>query len=212
MAVTGLFGTFLFLIMILADWMQFGRLSASASRYGCRIARQEDRFAGLALRHASAVFDANGWLHLPHGIARLLREKRCVVLKPSYHKFAQFRSAWPMKGTLELFEEETSARVVYTKRMPWSSVLITGFWFLVVGFGSLWFLGSYLWMGGAATLGSVLLGLGMMGMGLLVLAFGTITFVFAYRLEDQRLGVVYQELRSALASADTATDPPALPT
>ena len=46
----------------------------------------------------------------------------------------------------------------------------------------------------------VLMGAGIAGIGLLVLAFGLVTVVFSYRLENSRLTQVYEELREALES------------
>ena len=47
--------------------------------------------------------------------------------------------------------------------------------------------------------GSLMLGAGIVGVGLLVFVFGLVTVAMAYRLEDQRLMLAYQELRTALA-------------
>ena len=57
---------------------------------------------------------------------------------------------------------------------------------------------TYAVQGGFATLSGMLMGAGIAGIGLLVLAFGLITVVFSYRLENARLTQVYEELREVL--------------
>jgi hypothetical protein len=42
------------------------------------------------------------------------------------------------------------------------------------------------------------MGAGILGIGLLVFAFGVVTVVFSYRLEDSRLGQVYEEFKAAV--------------
>lgn len=192
------FGIFLFLMLILADWMQFGRVTASASRYGCLVSRGEDRLAGLSESAMLARFDAEGWLQLPHGVARLFGDQRLILLCPHYRRFSQFRSAWPMKSALQWRADRDGLVITTHRHMPWSSTILTGLWFAVVGFGSLGFLVSYLWNGGLASLGGLIMGLGVTAMGLIVLAFGSATVVAAYRLEEQRLMTVYQEWKEAV--------------
>lgn len=195
------FAIFLFLILILADWMQFGRVTTATSHYGCVAGRREERVAGLSDGALMARFDAQGWLYLPHGVARLFREDRLILLRPRYRTFSQFRSAWPMKSALQWRADQDGAVITSIKRMPWSSALLTALWFVVVGLGSLAFLGSYLWNGGLSSLGGLVMGLGVTALGVIVLAFGAATVVAAYRLEDQRLATVYQEWKETVTAS-----------
>jgi hypothetical protein len=195
-----LFGIFLFLMLILADWMQFGRVTAQASRYGCLVSRGEEALPGLAESALYGRFDNDGWLHLPHGVARLFRDERLILLRPHYRRFSQFRSAWPMKSALRVQAGSDGLVVGQQRYMPWSSTILTACWFLVVAIGSLGFLVSYLWNGGLSSLGGLVMGLGVTALGLIVLAFGLATVVAAYRLEEQRLVTVYQEWKSAVTT------------
>ncbi len=86
--------------------------------------------------------------------------------------------------------------MVCTKRVPWSSSILTFLWFGLVGFGTLGFLVTYLLQGELESLGSVLLGVGVTGVGLIVVAFGLLTVTVAYRIENTRLMLVYTELRA----------------
>ncbi|KXK02040.1 MAG: hypothetical protein UZ03_NOB001002127 [Nitrospira sp. OLB3] len=52
--------------------------------------------------------------------------------------------------------------------------------------------------GGLASLGGLLLGVGVTGVGLIVVAFGLLTITVAYRIENTRLMQVYEELRTVL--------------
>jgi hypothetical protein len=52
--------------------------------------------------------------------------------------------------------------------------------------------------GGFESLSGVLMGAGILGIGLLVLAFGAVTVVLSYRLENSRLAQVYDELKAAV--------------
>lgn len=199
MILAGAFAVFLFIGLIVGDWLYFVRLTADASRYGCGIARGCDQVWLADLDHVSHRFDQNGLLALPHGTARFFPDVKRILFRPTYRLFALgFRTAWPLKGSLELAPSDSGYRVLYTKRIPWSSAIITSLWFALVGFGTIGFLVSYAVQGGLTSLGGVLLGVGVMGLGLLVLAFGLVTFTMAYRLEDSRLTQVYQELRAAL--------------
>lgn len=199
MLLAGAFAVLLFVGLIVGDWLYFVRLTADASRYGCGIARGRDRVALADLDHVTHRFDRNGLLPLPHGIARFFPDVRRILIRPQYRLFSlRFRTAWPLKGSLELAPAEDGFRVLYIKRIPWSSAIITLLWFALVGLGTIGFLVSYAIQGGLASLGGVLLGVGVIGLGLLVLAFGLITITMAYRLEDSRLTLVYQELRTAL--------------
>ena len=136
---------------------------------------------------------------MPHGTARFFPDVKRILFRPTYRLFAMgFRTAWPLKGSLELAPSADGYRVLYTKRIPWSSAIITFLWFALVGFGTVGFLVSYAVQGGLTSFGGILLAAGVMGLGLLVLVFGLITITMAYRLEDSRLTQVYQELGAAL--------------
>jgi hypothetical protein len=199
MVLAGAFAVFLFIGLIVGDWLYFVRLTAEASRYGYGIGRGRDQVQFTDLERVIHRFDRNGLLALPHGTARFFPDVKRILFRPTYRLFALgFRTAWPLKGSLELAPSEEGYRVLYTKRIPWSSAIITFLWFALVGFGTIGFLISYAVQGGLTSLGGVLLGVGVMGLGLLVLAFGLITITMAYRLEDSRLTQVYQELRAAL--------------
>jgi hypothetical protein len=52
--------------------------------------------------------------------------------------------------------------------------------------------------GELVALGGMVLAFGILGLGLVFLLSGAITVVFAYRLENARLTMVYQELREVL--------------
>ena len=204
MILAGAFAVLLFLILVVGDWLYFVQLSPDAGRYGCTIARAQERVVEVTLEQVQGRFDPNGVLVLPHGMARYFPDVRRIVIRPKYRLFSTgFRTAWPLKGAIELAPEATGFRVMYFKRIPWSSAIITMIWFLLVGLGTIGFVVSFLVQGGLASLGGVLLGVGVIALGLLVLAFGLLTITFAYRLEDSRLTQVYQELRNALAWSKT---------
>lgn len=194
MLLAGLFGGFLFLALVLGDWLHFSSLRPSAARYGCRIARTEDRLPLVSVTKLAAQFGSTGLLQLPHGAARLFPDERQLVLRPQ----RRLRTAWPMKGSIELEADGEATKLVCHKLIPWSSAILTLLWFLTVGIGTITFVILYLTDGGLASLSSILMGLGILGIGLLVVAFGLVTVAFAYRLEDQRLTQAYQDLREAL--------------
>ena len=199
MLLAGVFATFLFLGLILGDWLYFIRLSPEAARYGCTIARRHDHLPHLDRIGLIRRFDATGALSLPHGIARLFAETNLIGLRPQYRLFAMgFRTAWPIKGSIQLAAGPAHLELVCTKRIPWSSALLTVLWFLLVAGGTLAFLASYAAQGGLSSLTGVVLGVGITALGLMVLAFGVLVVVLAYRLENGRLTMVYDELREAL--------------
>jgi len=201
MVLAGFFGAFLVAGLIWGDWLHFTSLTAPSSRYGCGIARVEDRLPLASLAVVMDRFDRNGLLTLPHGVARCFREEKRIVLRPQYQLFSlKFRTAWPMKGSIELEPEGDATKLTCVKQIPWSSALLTLLWFAVVGVGTVGFTISFLASGGFTSFSGVLMGLGITGLGLLVLAFGLTTVSLAYRLENERLTEVYQELRAALAS------------
>jgi len=199
MILAGLFGTLLFLTLVIGEWLYFSGRSAPAGIHGCTLATVPDSTAWPALADIAARFDANGLLRLPNGLARLWPEERRIVLRSQHGLLpSRFRTAWPMKASLEFTPAGTATRVTCIKRIPWSSAILTALWFLIVGIGTLTFVVLYLIDGGLASLSSILMGLGILGIGLLVLAFGLVTIAFAYRLENHRLTLVYQDLRAAL--------------
>ena len=71
-------------------------------------------------------------------------------------------------------------------------------WFLLVSLGTTAFMVTYVAKGGFNSLSGILMGIGILGIGLLVLAFGIVTVVFSYRLENSRLTKVYEELREVV--------------
>lgn len=209
MVLAGAFAVFLFIGLIVGDWAYFVRLTADASRYGFGIARGRDQVDLANLDHLRNRFDSNGVLTLPHGMARFFPEVKRILIRPKYKLFSMgFRTAWPLKGLLELAPVENGYRVLYTKRIPWSSAIMTALWFAVVGLGTLGFLISYVLQGGLASFGGVLLGTGVLALGLLVIGFGLLTITMAYRLEDSRLTQVYHELQSALEWSGSAGQVP----
>ena len=201
----GLFAGVLFIGLVLGDWLYFVRLTPDAGRYGCGIARSRDRFSRNSLSRLQAEVDANGALTLPHGIARYYPDLQQIVLRPQYHLFSMsFRTAWPLKGMIHLKNGDQAVETLCIKRIPWSSAIITLMWFLLVGFGTMGFMVTYGTQGGFNTLSGVLMGIGILGIGLLVLAFGIVTVIFSYRLESNRLGKVYEELK-AIADGTATT-------
>jgi hypothetical protein len=199
MVLAGAFALLLFILLIIGDWLYFVRLTADASRYGCGVARGREHVAVPELEHLAQRFDANGILVLPHGMARFFPEVKRIAIRPRYRLFSlRFRTAWPLKGSLEMVPTEQGYRVLYTKRIPWSSAIITILWFGLVGLGTIGFVISYGVEGGLASLGGIVLGAGVVALGALVLVFGLLTLTMAYRLENSRLTQVYQELESAL--------------
>jgi len=204
MVLAGLFAGVLFIGLILGDWLYFVRLTPDAGRYGCGIARSRDRFSTNSLSRLQSQVDANGALTLPHGIARYYPDLQQIVLRPQYHLLSMgFRTAWPLKGMIHLKNSDQVVETLCIKRIPWSSAIITLMWFLLVGFGTTGFMVTYGTQGGFNTLSGVLMGIGILGIGLLVLAFGIVTVIFSYRLENNRLGKVYEELKAVVDGTAT---------
>jgi hypothetical protein len=199
MLLAGLFGGILFLALVLGDWFHFTRLTGQASSYGCRIARAEDRLPSTTLAAALDRMAAAPVLRLPNGVVRVFPAERSILFRSQGGSHShRFRTAWPMKGTIHLEPDGAITRLICIKRIPWSSAILTLLWFLLVGIGTIAFAIAFLTEGGPASLGGLLMGLGILGLGLLVLAFGLVTIALAYRLEDQRLTEAYQELRLLL--------------
>jgi hypothetical protein len=203
MVLAGLFASVLFLGLILGDWLYFVRFTPDAIRYGCSVARSQDRWTASTFETVCSRFPADGVLMLPHGIARFYPDVSQIAIRPTYRFFSiGFRSAWPVKGLIHLSAgDQTGEQVIdalCVKRIPWSSALMTLLWFGVVVIGSLVFVVTYAWDGGFASLEGVMMGVGLVAGALLVLAAGLVTVMMSYRLEHSRLMNVYQELRDAL--------------
>jgi hypothetical protein len=189
-----LLGAVLILGLIVADWMVFNRRSPTAVRYGVAVGRREEP---LVVRRDR--FDAEGLLQLPRGWARLIPEHRAVQLLPDRKRFGvAVRTAWPLNGFVHYAALDERAPVTLTKRMPWSSALLTGAWFLTVAGGTLVYLVAYALAGGLASASGAFLGVALSGLGLLVCLFGLVVVVAAYRLEDNRLMMLYDEFKSSL--------------
>lgn len=204
MLLAGAFAIVLFVGLVIGDWMYFARLSSDASRYGYGLGQVQDQFASLGVQKLMRRFDTNGFLSLPHGVARVFPEANRLVIRPTYRLFSMgFRTAWPLKGSIQWSSEADGLTLVCTKRMPWSSSILTFLWFSLVGFGTLGFLLTYLLQGGFESLGGLLLGVGVTAVGLIVVAFGLLTVTVAYRIENTRLMQVYTELR-AMALEETS--------
>ena len=204
MILAGFFAGALCLGLILGDWLYFVRLTPDASRYGCVIARMHDRFIHTTMMQLVDRFDAGGVLTLPHGTARLYQDMNQIVIRQKYRLFAMgFRTLWPLKGLISLSPEGDALAVLCRKLTPWSSALLTGLWFVIVVVGTVGALISLFVEGELAALGGMVLALGIVGLGLVFILSGAITVVFAYRLENARLTMVYQELREVLEGART---------
>jgi hypothetical protein len=199
MIFAGLFAGALCLGLILGDWFYFMRLTPDASRYGCGIARTHDRFTHTTMEQLAGRFDAGGILTLPHGTARLYQDLNQIVIRQKYRLFALgFRTLWPLKGLISLSPEGDTLTVLCRKFTPWSSALLTGIWFVVVAVGTVGAVISLFIEGEMTASGGVVLAVGIIGLGVVFLLSGAITVVFAYRLENARLTVVYQELREVI--------------
>ena len=189
-----LLGTAILIGVIVVDWMAFNRQSPSSVCYGVVVGRHEEP---LVVRRDR--FDAEGLLHLPRGWARLVPEHGAVQLLPDRKRFGiAVRTAWPLNGFVHYAALDERARVMLTKRMPWSSALLTGVWFLTVAGGTLVYLVAFAFAGGLSSAGGAFLGVALSGLGLLVCLFGLVVVVAAYRLEDKRLMAVFEEFKAAL--------------
>ncbi len=199
MFVASLFATVVFVALVVGDWFYFNRLMPPSNRYGCGVARLVDRLPSSPTDLDLCSFDEHGLLQLDHGLARLSLEERHIVLRPQYHLFSvRVRTAWPMKATIQLQPTESGTAVEGMKRIPWSSALLTLAWLMTVAVGTVGFIIAFLMNEGFTSFGGVLLGIGVTALGLIVLVFGLVILALAYRLENQRLTVTYDELRRAL--------------
>jgi hypothetical protein len=189
------------LALIIGDWFQFTTLKPWACRYGCPLARRKDSLP-KPKDSFSRLFKTNGVLPLPHGVARWVGDRQAIVIRPYYKMFSlRFRTAWPLKGTLDYHFQDDHLQLHLSKRIPWSSAILTSLWLLFVIGGTLSFVGMYAIDGGFSTVGGVFWAVGMIALGLLVLAGGVILLAFAYRLEDSRLMQVYEELTATLQTS-----------
>lgn len=199
MILAGLFAGVLFIGLILGDWFYFIQLTPDAVRYGCSVARTQDRWTSSTPETLRNRFTADGVLMLPHGVARFYPELSQIAIRPQYALFATgFRTAWPIKGLIYLSTDDHALGALCVRRIPWSSALITLVWFALVSIGSLTFVVTYLGDGGFDSLQGVLLGVGLTVGAVLVLTIGLVTVILSYRLENSRLTKVYEELREAL--------------
>lgn len=202
MILAGFFAAVLCLGLILGDWLHFVRLTPDASRYGCGVARMQDRFTHITMAQLAGRFDAEGLLILPHGTARWFPDLNQIVIRQKYRLFAiGFRTLWPLKGLISFSPDGDALSVVCRKLTPWSSALLTGTWFVLVLVGTVGAVIGLFLEGELAGLGGVVLALGIVGLGLVFLLSGALTTIFAYRLENARLATVYQELREVLEGA-----------
>ena len=189
-----LLGTVIVLGLIVADWLAFRRTTPAVVTYGVVVERQPE---ALAVRRG--LFDDAGVLNLPRGRARLFPEQGAIQLQPDHKRFGvTFRTAWPLNGFVHYAGLEEPGPVTLTKRMPWSSVILTAIWFLTVAGGTLAYVVSYAMAGGMSSAGGAFLAVALSGLGLLVCLFGLMVVVVAYRLENKRLMALYEELKAAL--------------
>lgn len=197
------------LALLIGDWFQFTTLKPWACRYGCRLARRQDALA-KPKDSFPRVFKANSTLPLPHGLARWVGEYQTIVIRPYYQLFSmRFRTAWPLKGTIDYQFEDDRLRLTLSKRIPWSSAILTAIWLLFVIGGTLSFLVMFALDGGFSSMSGLFFGIGLVALGILVLAGGLILLSLAYRLEDSRLMQVYQELLAKLGVSPEEETPQA---
>src|SRR5437899_9334251 len=191
-----LLGTAILIGLIVVDWMAFNRQYPGSVRYGMVVGRHE---VPLVVRRDR--FDAEGLLHLPRGWARLVPKHGAGQLLPDRKRFGiAVRTAWTLQGFVHYAALVERARVMLTKRVSWSSALLTGVWFLTVAGGTLVYLVAYGLAGGLSSAGGAFLGVALSGLGVLVCLFGLVVVVAAYRLEDKRLMMLYEEFRGGMKS------------
>ena len=199
MMLAGIFGGILFLLLLVGDWYQFTSLRPITAQYGFSIARRKNYLEDLNPDTIPKQFGKSATIELPHGIARWFEDQEVITLRPYYQFFnIRFRTAWPLKGTIEFHSKDAGVELLLTKRMPWSSGVITMAWLGLVVIGTVAFLIMFGVDGGFSSAGGLLMALGVSGLGILVLLFGLIMVSLAYRLEDDRLMQVYEELQDTL--------------
>ncbi len=205
MILAGIFGSFLCLLLIIVDWYRFTSLHPLSAAYGLGVAGRRDRWDGGVRDALLQRLGTQAIIPLPHGVARWHETQEVMALRPSYHLFSmRFRTAWPLKGTVEFHPAGAGVELRLTKRMPWSSGVLTLLWLALVTLGTAGFLILFALDGGLQSAGGWLLAAGVTGVGALVLLFGVVMVSLAYRLEDARLMRVYGELQEALSRAPTA--------
>ena len=196
MILAGIFGGILFVLLIIGDWYQFTSLRPFAAQYGFGIASRRDRLDAMTTQSLIKQFGQHDTIALPHGVARWFGVQEVISLRPSYQLFSmRFRTAWPLKGTITIQATGAGVALHLTKRVPWSSGLLTLTWLGLVVIGTLIFLVTFGIDGGFNSASGWFLALGIAGLGALVLLFGLILISLAYRLEDSRLMQVYGELQ-----------------
>ena len=206
MTLAGIIAILLLLGLIIGDWFQFTTLKSWACRYGCPLAHSKNALASQPAHSLSRMFHKGGTLPLPHGIARWVADRQVIVIRPYYQLFSlRFRTAWPLKGTINVSSDGDQLLLFLSKRIPWSSAILTLLWLIFVIGGTLTFVVLFTLDGGLSTVGGFFWVIGMTALGLLVLAGGLILLAFAYRLEDSRLMQVYQELLEALKAFPSNT-------
>jgi len=199
MVLAGIFGFLLFVLLIVVDWYQFTKLHPLSAQYGCGIAQRKTPLHNCKPAAIQQRFNEQGFLLLPHGAARWVDEPPLITIRPYYHLFTmRFRTAWPLKGSIAVHSSQDALELRLTKRIPWSSAIITMAWLGLVVFGTCAFLIMFGVDGGFQSAGGTLMAVGIGGLGVLVFGFGLIMISLAYRLEDSRLMQVYQELQEAL--------------
>ncbi len=196
MILAGIFGGILFVLLLIGDWYQFTSLRPFAAQYGFGIASRRDRLDNLTRQSLLRQLSQRETIALPHGVARWFGAQEVIALRPSYQLFSmRFRTAWPLKGTITLHSTGAGVELRLTKRVPWSSGLLTLIWLGLVAIGTVIFLVTFGIDGGFGSASGWALALGVGGLGILVLLFGLILISLAYRLEDSRLMQVYGELQ-----------------
>ena len=205
MMLAGLFAGALFIGLLVGDHWYFRTLSAEASRYGCRVGRGAARLESITLTQISACFDQLGLLPMRHGVARLFIESQRLLLRPRYPTLWAFLWIWPMKATIDLQPDGKAVVLTMTKRIPWASAILTGSWFFIVTIGTLATIVSFVMEGGLANSGGVVMGGGILTLGLFFIFSGLVTVVMAYRMENNRLAALQQELVDVLEGRASAT-------
>ena len=201
MLLPGIFAIAMILALIIGDWFQFTTLKPWACWYGCPLARRKNLLP-KPKDSFPRLFKTNSTIPLAHGVARWVADQQAIVIRPYYKMFSlRFRTAWPLKGTINYDFQDDQLEIQLAKRIPWSSAILTSIWLLFVIGGTLGFVAMYAMDGGFGTVGGIFWAVGMIALGLLVLAGGVILLAFSYRLEDSRLMQVYEELREALGES-----------
>ncbi len=199
MMLAGVFGSMLCALLVIVDWHQFTSLRPLSAQYGFGVAGRRDRLDRLTRQALLQHFGTRGTMPLPHGVARWCAPHEVISLRPAYQLFSmRFRTAWPLKGTIEVHPADAGVELCLTKRMPWSSGVLTIIWSALVTLGTAAFPVMFGLDGGLRSASGWLLAAGVTGIGVLVLFFGVVVVSLAYRLEDSRLMQVYQELQAAL--------------